>query len=108
MRLRTLLLSMMLVAIVAEDGRAISLDAACDTPGVATAVVKAAQKLKYPPDAKKLKPNNAVFMRAAETGELICYYALTYANVYDFGSFKVTFALSDRLKLMVKSITPEN
>lgn len=101
------LLVAVILAVVTPSGRAraMELEPACQTPKVLGAVLKAAQKLKFPSAAGEVKPNDATFEYAGETGDLTCTYRFTFAKDYDFGLFKVAFTLGDQFELVVKSIS---
>lgn len=84
--------------------RAMTLEALCAQDHVAREVVRFSKKLRYPADAKRLKPDMANFDK--EAGPMSCTFGLTAGNAYDFGSYKATFEDLGRNQVRVISLTP--
>ncbi len=86
------------------SARAMTLEALCAQDYVAQEVVRYSKKLRYPADAKGMKPNIASFDK--EAGPMSCIFSLTAGNVYDFGNYKATFDGVGYNRVRVISLTP--
>lgn len=84
--------------------RAMTLEALCAQDHVAREVVRFSKKLRFPADAKGMKPDMANFDK--EAGPMSCTFGLTAGNVYDFGTYKATLEDMGRNQVRVISLTP--
>lgn len=87
-----------------STAHAMTLEALCAQDHVAREVLRFSKKLRYPADAKRMKPDIANFDK--EAGPMSCIFGLTAGNVYDFGSYKAVFEDLGRNQVRVISLTP--
>jgi hypothetical protein len=87
-----------------SSARAMSLGALCAQDYVAREVLRFSKRLRYPADAKGMKPDIANFDR--EAGPMSCIFSLTTGNIYDYGNYKATFEDMGYNKVRVISLTP--
>ncbi|GJD90913.1 hypothetical protein BHAOGJBA_4457 [Methylobacterium hispanicum] len=86
--------------------RAMTLEALCAQDHVAREVVRFSKKLRYPADARGMKPDMANFDK--EAGPMSCVFGLTAGNAYDFGNYKATFEDAGRNQVRAISLSPIN
>lgn len=92
------------LGLIAPQAQAMTLEALCAQDYVAREVLRFAKSLRYPADAKGMKPGIANFDR--EAGPMSCIFGLTAGNVYDFGNYKATFQDMGYNRVRVISLKP--
>ena len=91
----------------ATFAHAFTLDAFCQWDETERAVLSLAKEMKFPADAKGLKPSIITFIESAGSGQqppMSCVYSLTYSNYYDFGNFRAIIEEVGPNELKVKRL----